>query len=175
MESTLRMAVGFIYFLAGLTWLGAAAFAGYRVYQMRTLPSVEAEVVQASTESYTSTSYRRDATNWNRPVRSRMYSAAAVVRYSRDGKVITAEAGFDTGFSWKWVQDRLVREWTPGSRVRVYLDPAKESEPLIGLGANLNTFLPSGMIAFFGFFLYGCGYGVARLVPAVMRLIDAVH
>jgi len=173
-ESSIRLAVGFIQFLAGLVWLGAVVFVGYRAYQMCTLPSVEAEVLQAETQSYMSTSYRRNAANWMEPTRSRMYVPAALVRYAYNGQTLTAEAKHDVGFSSKWVQDRLTREWKPGSRIRIYIDPAQPDEPLAGLGMNLNTFLPAAFLVSFGFFLVGCGYALARVAPILIRLTSGV-
>ncbi len=170
MDSAIRFTVGFIYFLAGLIFVGAVVFTGYRIYQMATLPSVEAEVLQADTESYASTSYRRNAAGWNEPTRTRMFAATALVRYSYNGKTVTAEAKHDVGLSSKWLQDRMTKDWKPGARIRIHLDPAQPSEPLAGLGVNLNTFLPAFCLVFFGFFLVGCGYGLTRAAALLVRL-----
>ena len=171
MDATFRLVVRLIYVMAGLTWLGALAFAGYRIFQMRTLPSVEAQILHAETESYRSKSYRRNAAGWNQEIYTRMYVPVALVRYEYGGKTITAEAKHDVGFSWKWVQDRLTREWKPGARMLVRIDPAKPEEPLAGLGMNFNTFLPVPFIAGFGFLLMGIAYGVGRLGLLVARFI----
>jgi hypothetical protein len=52
MESAARMAQRFIYGLGVMTWLGAAGFAAFRIHQIRTLPAVSAEVLDARTSSY---------------------------------------------------------------------------------------------------------------------------
>jgi hypothetical protein len=173
MESAIRLAVGFIHLLAWLTWLGAVVFAGYRVHQMRTLPAVEAEVLQAETESYNAKAYRRNAAGWTEETRSRMYVPTALVRYSYQGQVITATAKHDTGVSWKWLQDRVTRGWKPGSRIWIYIDPAKPGEPLAGLGNNLGTFMPAVVMIAFGFFLVGCAYGLTRAGAVAIRLFEA--
>lgn len=167
----MRWAVASVRFLAWLVWAGALGFAGYRVYQMRTLPSVEAEVLQAATESYTSTAYRKNAAGWNEPTRSRMYVPTALVRYRYNGRTVAAMAKHDTGFSWKWVQDQVTRGWKPGSRIRIHIDPAQPEEPLAGLGLNLSTFLPVVLLAAFGGFLTGCAWVLQRVVAAVGRAV----
>ncbi len=172
MESAIRAAVGLIHFLTWLLWLGALAFAAYRTYQMNTLPVVEAEVLKSETESYTSTSYRENAAGWNEQTQTRMYVPTALVRYTFAGQEFTANAKHDVGFSWKWVQDRLTRNWKSGSRIRIYIDPTKPGEPLAGLGFNLNTYLPAAFLVAFGFFLMGCAWGLSRVAPAILRLVS---
>ncbi len=169
MESAVRLAVGLIHVLAWLTWAGALGVIGYRVYQMNRLPSVEAKVLDAETVEYTSTSYRKDATNWTAETRSQMYVPTAVVRYRYQGRDITARAQHDVGFSWRWVQDRATRDWRRGSLIRIYIKPAKPEEPLAGLGMNLSTFLPAVMLGGFGGVLMGCGWALVRIAAAVSR------
>ena len=157
-----------------MVWLGALVFVGYRGYQMLTLPAVEAEVLQADTESYLSTSYRKNAAGWMEQTRSRMYVPTALVRYRYKGQTLTSEAKHDVGFSWKWLQDSLTREWKPGSRIRIYIDPAKPEEPLAGLGMNVSTFLPAAVMAGFGFFLTGCGYALTRVAAVLIRFAGSL-
>ncbi len=168
-ESSVRVTASVIYAVAGLIWLVAAGFAGYRIYQILLWPRVEAEVVRSETESYLSTAYRRDASGWNEAVQTRMYSPKALVRYRVQGRQLTAEAKHDVGSSWKWLQDRLTRQWQPGRRIVVYFRREKPEEPIAGLGWNVNTFLPSLMAVAFGFLFYGIGYGLIRGATAAMR------
>jgi hypothetical protein len=163
-----------VYGLAILLWLGALAFAGYRIHQMRTLKVVDAEVLDAKTKSYMSKHYSRDATGWNVETRSRMYSADATVRYQYEGREYIAEASHDVGVSSQWLQDRLTREWKPGSRIRIHIDPAKPDNPLAGLGFNLNTFLPSVAMVFFGFVILGAGYGLGRLFAFLVKFQESI-
>jgi hypothetical protein len=163
-----------VYGLAILLWLGALAFAGYRIHQMRTLKVVDAEVLDAKTKSYSARHYSRDAAGWNVETRSRMYSANATVRYQYQGQEYIAEASHDVGVSSQWLQDRLTREWKPGSRIRIHIDPAKPDNPLAGLGFNLNTFLPSVAMVFFGFVILGAGYGLGRLFAFLVKFQESI-
>ena len=174
MESAIRATVWFIHFLAVLTWLGAVAVAGYRLHQMRTLPAVQAEVIQAETESYTSTSYRKHAAGWTEQTQSPMYVPTATVRYSYNGQTLTGVAKHDVGFSWKWLQDSVTRSWKPGSRIWIHIDPAHPEEPLAGLGLNLSTFLPCVFLVAFGFFLMGCAYVVTRVGALALRFAEGL-
>jgi hypothetical protein len=171
MESSIRMVQWVIYAMSVMVWLGAVGFAGFRIHQMRTLAAVSAEVLDAKTSSYMSKSYMRDATGFNRETRSRMYSADATVRYVYQGQEYTAEASHDVGVSSQWFQERLTRQWKPGARIIVHLDPAQPDKPLAGLGFNLNTFSPSLAMIVFGFLLLGAAYGVGRL-QAVLALFE---
>jgi len=152
-----------VYGIAILIWIGALVFIGYRIHQMGTLKVVQAEVLDAETKSYMARSYSRDASGWNRETRSRMYSATAMVRYEYQGQEYIAEASHDVGVSFKFLQDRLTREWKPGSRIPVRIDPTKPDQPLAGLAFNLNTFLPAVALVLFGFVFLAAGYGVGRL------------
>jgi hypothetical protein len=163
-----------VYGLAILLWLGALAFAGFRIHQMGALKVVEAEVLDAKTKSYMARAYSKDATGWNVETRSRMYSANATVRYEYQGREHIAEASHDVGVSSKWLQDRLTREWKPGSRIRIHIDPAKPDSPLAGLGFNLNTFLPAIALVLFGFVLLGAGYGLGRLFALLMKFQEDI-
>jgi hypothetical protein len=134
MEYMFKMAHSVVWGFAILLWLMALAFVGFRIHQMGTLKVVEAEVLDAKTKSYMGRSYSKDATGWTVETRSRMYSADATVRYEFQGREYIAEASHDAGVSIKWPQDRLTRQWKPGSRIRVHIDPAKPDKPLAGLG-----------------------------------------
>jgi hypothetical protein len=169
MEPVFKMALWTVYGIAVMVWLGALVFAGFRIHQMRTLEAVDAEVLDAKTESYMAKRFSRDATGWNVETRSRMYSANATVRYRYQGQEYITEASHDVGVSFQWLQDRLTREWKPGSRIRVHIDPAKPANPLAGLGFNLNTFSPSVALVLFGFVVWGAGYGLGRLLPLLMK------
>jgi hypothetical protein len=131
---------------------------------------VDAEVLEAKTDSYMAKHYSRDATEWNVETRSRMYSATAMVRYQYEGREYVTEASHDVGISFQWVQDRLTREWKPGSRIRVHIDPAKPASPLAGLGLNLNTFSPMIGLVFFGLVVWGAGYALGGLPKLLGRL-----
>ncbi len=169
-EPMFKMVQWSVNVIAIMVWLGALAFVGYRIHQMRTLKVVDAEVLDAKTESYMSKHYSKDAAGWNVETRSRMYSANATVRYQYEGREYIAEASHDVGVSSQWLQDRLTREWKPGHRMRIHIDPAKPDSPLAGLGFNLNTFLPSAAMVFFGFFVLGMGYGVGWLFALFLKI-----
>jgi hypothetical protein len=163
MEPVFKMAQWTVYGIAVMLWLGALAFVGFRIHQMGTLKVVDAEVLDAKTKSYMARHYSKDAAGWNVETRSRMYSANATVRYEYQGREYIAEASHDVGVSIQWLQDRLTREWKPGSRIRIHIDPAKPDSPLAGLGFNLNTLSPAIVLALVGFLVLGAGYGLGRL------------
>lgn len=169
MESAIRMVQWVVYALGLMVWLVAVGFIGYRIHQLNTLVPVSAEVIDAHTRSYTSTSYMRDATGHNRETPSRMYSADATVRYAYQGKSYTAMASHDVGISIRWFQDRLTRQWQPGTRIRIHVDPSQPDQPLAGLGSNLNTFAPAIGLAMFGCLILASSYGIGRL-QALMTL-----
>jgi hypothetical protein len=173
MDPVYKMALWTVYGIAVMVWLGALVFVGFRIHQMRTLAAVDAEVLDAKTKSYLAKRYSRDATGWNVETRSRMYSANATVRYQYQGREYIAEASHDVGVSCQWLQDRLTREWKPGSRMRVHIDPAKPDNPLAGLGFNLNTFSPSVALVLFGFVVWGAGTGLGRLLALLMKFRGA--
>ena len=170
MESALKMVQWAVFGLAVMLWLGAIAFVVYRIHQMGTLTAVRAEVLDAKTKSYMARTYSTDAAGAKVETRSRMYSANATVRYQYQGREYIAEASHDVGVSFRWFQDRLTREWKPGSRIVVHIDSAKPEEPLAGLGVNLNTFSPAVALAISGFVILGAGYGMSRLVAWFMKL-----
>lgn len=172
MEPAIRMAQWAIYGMAVMIWLGALAFVGYRIHQMGTLKVVEAEVLDAKTTSYMGKSYSKDATGWTVETRSRMYSANATVRYQFQGREYIAEASHDVGVSFQWIQDRLTRQWKPGSRILIHIDPAKPDQPTAGLGFNLNTFTPAFGMVIAGFMLLGVGYGLGRLPALLEKLVE---
>jgi len=163
MEYMFKTAHSAVWGSAVMLWLMALAFVGFRIHQMGTLKAVEAEVLDAKTKSYMGRSYSKDATGWTVETRSRMYSANATVRYQFQGREYIAEASHDTGVSIKWLQDRLTRQWKPGSRIRVHIDPAKPDKPLAGLGYNLNTFSIAIGAVLFGFAVLAAGWGFGRL------------
>lgn len=175
MESTLRLAQWTVYGLAILMWAGALVFAGYRNHQMNTLKLVRAEVVEAGTRSYMSSDYGKDADGWGVETKSRMYSATAKVRYEFEGTRYETEASHDVGLSSKEMQERLTREWKPGSWIWVRIDPARPDAPIAGLGWNLNTFLPSFSLALFGLVMWAAGYGVGKLLPMMRRIIGGLR
>lgn len=174
MESTLRLAQWTVYGLAILMWVGTLVFAGYRNHQMSTLKPVRAQVVEAGTQSYMSSHYGKDATGWRVETKSRMYSATAKVRYEFEGTQYETEASHDVGLSWEGLQERLTREWKPGSWISVRIDPARPDAPIAGLGWNLNTFLPSFALMLFGLIVWAAGFGLGRLLPVVRRFMDGL-
>lgn len=170
MDSALKMVQWTVYGLAALIWIGALVFAGYRNHQLKTLKPVRAEVIEAATEGYMSSHYGEDSSGWRVETQSKMYSAVARVKYEFGGRQYEAEASHDVGVSWAWVQDRLTREWKPGAKIWVHIDPAKPDQPTAGLGYNLNTFLPSVGMILFGWVIWAMGYGLGRLLPLLQRI-----
>lgn len=170
--SAARLAVRCIYAIAGLIWLGALAFALYRYHQIRTLTPVMAEVLKAETESYTSRTTATDSDGFTTDAEFKGYVPVVWVRYEFNGKTYTVEARYDTGSSFRWIQDRITRRWKPGSRIRVHIDPAKPDKPLPDLGLNLHTFQVSIVLVITGFFFVGLGYGMDRLGAYAWRLFD---
>jgi hypothetical protein len=174
MEPVFKLAQWIVYGIAVMLWLGALAFVGFCIHQMGTLKLVVAEVLDAKTESYMSKHYSKDVTGRYIETRSRMYSANATVRYEYQGREYVAEASHDVGASFQWLQDRLTREWKPGSRIGIRIDPSKPDSPLAGLGFNLNTMSPAIAMVLFGFVVFGAGYGLGRLFPLLMKYRDGV-
>ncbi len=174
MESALKLAQWTVYALAVMIWIGALVFAGYRIKQMGTLKPVRAEVLEAATQSYMSGHYGEDASGWRVKTQSRMYSATAKVRYEYEGREYVTGASHDVGMSWEWLQARLTREWKPGSKIWVHIDPAKPDAPLAGLGFNVNTFTPSIGLALFGLIVWAAGHGLGRLLPMVLRFQQSI-
>lgn len=175
MDSALKLAQWTVYGLAALIWIGALVFAGYRNHQLNTLKPVRAEVIESATEGYMSSHYGEDATGWRVETQSRMYSAVARVKYEFAGRQHEAIASHDVGVSWAWIQDRLTRDWKPGVKIWVHIDPSKPDQPKAGLGYNLNTFLPSLGLIVFGCAIWAMGCGLGRLLPLVQRIQENVH
>jgi len=174
MASALKMAQWTVYGLAIMLFVGALAFAVWRNHQLNTLKPVRAEVIEAGTESYMSSQYSEDASGWKGQTEARMYSADAKVRYEFGGKQYETEASHDVGVSWESLQERLTREWKPGSVIWVHIDPATPEAPIAGLGYNLNTFLPSLAMVLIGLLIWAMGYGLGRLLPLVKRIEESV-
>lgn len=174
MESALKMAQWVVYGLAIAIWVGALAFTVWRNQQLNTLKPVRAEVIESGPKSYMSSHYSEDASGWKEETKSRMYSATAKVRYEFGGRNYEAEASHDVGASWEGLQQRLTREWKPGAKIWVHIDPATPEAPVAGLGYNLNTFLPSLAMVLTGLLIWAMGYGLGRLLPLVKRIEASV-
>jgi len=159
--SAVRTATWCIYGIAGFIWFVAIAFAGFRIYQMRTLVAVQAEVLNAATDSYTATARELDSDRFTYETQETVYVPVARVRYEFHGKTYTVAARHDTGSGFKSIEDRITRRWKPGTRIRVHLDPSEPDRPIPDLGLNAHTFQMSIVAAIAGgvFALFGYGFG----------------
>ncbi len=167
LDSSGRLVYGTLVGIAVLCWLGAAAFAGFRFYQMRTYDVVSAVVLEAGTSGYQVSVTTEDSDGFKRDSYETMYSAEALVEYDYKGKHYKTVASHDVGTSSRWFQERLTRNWKPGSRIRVRINPAKPDKPLAGVWLNLHTFTPALGLIVFGLMTYGIALGVRRLLEFV--------
>jgi hypothetical protein len=171
LASTVRTAVRCIYVVAGVIWLGALAFAGYRFYQMRTLTSLEAEVLRAEVDSYTATSRDTDSDGFTMQSPTQVYVPVVWVRYRFNNKVYSVGARHDTG-GLKWVQDRIAQGWKPGARIRIHIDPDEPGKPVPDLGLNLHTFQMSIVLVFTGWVFVLFGYAFSRMAAFASRAFE---
>ena len=171
LASAVRTAVRCNYVIAAVIWLGALAFAGYRFYQMRTLTPLEAEVLRAEVDSYTATSSDTDSDGFTMQSQTQVYVPVVWVRYQFNNKVYTVEARHDTG-GLKWVQDRIVRRWKPGARIRIHIDPDEPGKPVPDLGLNLPTFQVCIVLVFTGCVFALFGYTLGRVAVFASRVFE---
>jgi hypothetical protein len=171
-QSAIQSTVRLIYVLSGLLWLAAIGFAAFRHHQMRTLLAVEAEVLEAETESYLNKITSRDMDGKLRDSTAQMYVPTAMVRYQFSGKVFTVKAGHDTATTSKSFEDSLKRQWKPGTRIRIHIDPARPGEPVLGLGMNLHTYLVSAALIVAGAIIAAFGYAMGWAAGSGVRLFE---
>lgn len=166
-----RTAVRCTYAVAGAIWLGALAFAGYRLYQMRTLTPLEAEVLKSGVDSYTTTRSETDWEGFATQSETEVHVPVVWVRYRFHGKTYTVEARHDTS-GLKWIQERIARRWKPGERIRIHIDPGDPGKPVPDLGLNLHTFQMSFVLLFAGCVFALFGYGAGRLMVSVSGMVE---
>jgi hypothetical protein len=167
LDSSGRLVYGTLVGIAVLCWLGAAAFVGFRIYQMRTYDVVSALVLEAGPSGYMASMTTEDSDGFRSETYTTMYSAEALVEYDYKGKHYKALASHDVGVSSRWFQEQLTRNWKPGSRIRVRINPAKPDKPLAGIWLNLHTFTPAFGLIVFGLMTYGIALGVRRLLEFI--------
>jgi hypothetical protein len=172
LHDAIRLTAWSIYGMAGFIWLAALGFIGFRIYQVRTLTAVEAEVLRSGTDSYSETSRSTDSDGFTLESQSTNYASVAWVRYEFNGKTYTAEARHDTASGFKSLQESIARRWKPGARIRVYIDPAAPDKPVPDLGLNLPTLQMSITLLITGAFFAAAGYGVTRLGAFLTRLFE---
>ncbi len=171
-EAAVRMAVWVIYGVGGFIWLVSLALAGYRIYQMRTLTAVDAEVVRTGLDSYRDTQLTREPDGFTREYGTTVYVPSVVVRYEFNGQAYTAEARYDSGSSFRSVEQAIANRWKPGARIRVHINPARPDKPVPEVRFNLPAFRMSIVSAVFGFCTILLGYGFGRLGAFGVRFFE---
>ncbi len=170
--ATVRACTRWFYAIAGLMWLGAAVFAGYRIYQICTQVLVPAEVLESGLQPSYEGSLERDEDGFTRDSASLRYDREAKVRYQVNEKVITAGIR-ESGSGFRWIEERVLREWKPGTRIRVRITPSKPEEPQPAIGLRFSTFQFSMAMALGGAAFAGFGYILVRAAEFLARRIEA--
>jgi len=160
------------YAIAGVIWLGALVFAGYRIYQIFTQVLVPAEVLESGLHPYYERSSDRDTDGFTEESVSLRYDREAKVRYQVNGKVITAGIR-QSGSGFRWIEELVLREWKPGTRIRVRIDPAEPEKPQPALGLRYSTFQFSLVMALGGGCFAGFGYAMVRAMEFFVRKMEA--
>jgi hypothetical protein len=89
-----------------------------------------------------------------------------------NGKAVTAEIR-QSGSGFRWIEEWALREWKPGTRIRVRIDPAEPGQPQPALRLSYSTFSFSFGMVLGGFLFAGFGCGMARAVEFIFRKMAA--
>jgi hypothetical protein len=159
------------YVVGGLMWVGALVFAGIRVYQICTQVLVPAVVVDSRLIAYSQPSQETDSDGFTRDSAALSHYREATVRYEANGKTNTAAIG-QSGSGFRWIEDRLMKEWKPGAHIRVRIDPARPGKPQPALGLHYSTFEAGIGLLLGGFCFAGFAWGIERALEFVLRKLE---
>ncbi len=160
------------YAIGGLMWVGALVFTGMRIYQICTQVLVTAVVVDSGLIPYSQTSQETDVDGFTRDSASLSYYREVTVRYDVNGKTTTAAFG-QSGSGFRWIEDRVMREWKPGAHIRVRIDPDRPDRPKAALKLDYSTFDASIGLLLGGFCFAGFAYAMSRALEYVLRKFEA--
>jgi hypothetical protein len=169
--STLRTVIAWIYGFSALLFAGALALAGYRLCQRYTLTAVQAEVLQSELDSYIDRSTGTDSDGFTEETAARIYVPIALVHYQFKGQIYTVEARSHSGSSFRSIELRTLERWKPGTRIRVYIDPAAPDKPRPDVGLNLHTLQPSLGLILAALFVAALAWVLDRFLSAAFRAL----